>query len=67
VDFVFAWQGGTSFEQFRPSSAAAAEQTPAACAANMTGPTAVIGIGWSMVVPRVPPFAERAEKQPGRA
>ena len=55
VDFVFAWQGGNSFEAYgRPACPArAAERNRRArlALANMTGANRLlIGIGWSMVV-----------------
>jgi cation:H+ antiporter len=55
VDFVFAWQGGTSFEATGPACLPAAgggTESPCGLAlANMTGANRLlIGIGWSMVV-----------------
>jgi cation:H+ antiporter len=54
VDFVFAWQGGTSFEQFGPTCPPLGDGTESPCSlalANMTGANRLlIGIGWSMVV-----------------
>jgi cation:H+ antiporter len=54
VDFVFAWQGGNSFEQYGPSCPPLEGGTESPCSlalANMTGANRLlIGIGWSMVV-----------------
>jgi cation:H+ antiporter len=54
VDFVFAWQGGTSFERFGPECPpiGGGKESPCSLAlANMTGANRLlIGIGWSMVV-----------------
>jgi cation:H+ antiporter len=54
VDFVFAWQGGNSFEQFGPSCPPIGGGTESPCSlalANMTGANRLlIGIGWTMVV-----------------
>ncbi len=55
VDFVFAWQGGNSFEATGPACLpppGGGEESPCSLAlANMTGANRLlIGIGWSMVV-----------------
>ena len=55
VDFVFAWQGGNSFEATGPACLpppGGGEESPCGLAlANMTGANRLlIGIGWSMVV-----------------
>jgi cation:H+ antiporter len=55
VDFVFAWQGGNSFEATGPAClppAGGGAESPCGLAlANMTGANRLlIGIGWSMVV-----------------
>ena len=55
VDFVFAWQGGNSFEATGPACLPASgggTESPCGLAlANMTGANRLlIGIGWSMVV-----------------
>ena len=54
VDFVFTWQGGTSFERFGPACPPIGGGTESPCSlalANMTGANRLlIGIGWSMVV-----------------
>ena len=55
VDFVFAWQGGNSFEATGPAClplAGGGTESPCGLAlANMTGANRLlIGIGWSMVV-----------------
>jgi cation:H+ antiporter len=55
VDFVFAWQGGNSFEATGPAClpiGGTGTESPCSLAlANMTGANRLlIGIGWSMVV-----------------
>ncbi len=55
VDFVFAWQGGNSFEATGPAClplGGGGTESPCSLAlANMTGANRLlIGIGWSMVV-----------------
>ena len=54
VDFVFAFKGGNSVEQFGPSCPAleAGAESPCSLAlANMTGANRLlIGVGWSLVV-----------------
>ena len=55
VDFVFAWQGGNSFEATGPAClpiGGASTESPCSLAlANMTGANRLlIGIGWSVVV-----------------
>jgi cation:H+ antiporter len=54
VDFVFAWQGGESFEQYGSSCPPLHGGTESPCSlalANMTGANRLlIGVGWSMVV-----------------
>ena len=55
MDFVFAWQGGNSFEATGPACLpppGGGEESPCRLAlANMTGANRLlIGIGWSMVV-----------------
>ena len=55
VDFVFAWQGGNSFEATGPACLPLGEggtESPCSLAlANMTGANRLlIGIGWTMVV-----------------
>jgi cation:H+ antiporter len=54
VDFVFAWQGGNSFERFNPGCPpiGGGGESPCSLAlANMTGANRLlIGVGWSMVV-----------------
>lgn len=55
VDFVFAWQGGNSFEATGPAClppAGGGSESPCGLAlANMTGANRLlIGIGWSLVV-----------------
>jgi cation:H+ antiporter len=54
VDFVFAWQGGTSFERFGAACPPIGGGTESPCSlalANMTGANRLlIGIGWSLVV-----------------
>jgi cation:H+ antiporter len=54
VDFVFAWQGGESFEATGPACLPIDGGTESPCSlalANMTGANRLlIGIGWTMVV-----------------
>jgi cation:H+ antiporter len=54
VDFVFAWQGGNSFEQYGASCPPIGGGTESPCSlalANMTGANRLlIGVGWTMVV-----------------
>jgi cation:H+ antiporter len=54
VDFVFAWQGGTSFAEYGPSCPPldGTGESPCSLAlANMTGANRLlIGVGWTMVV-----------------
>jgi cation:H+ antiporter len=69
VDFVFAWQGGNSFEQFGPSCPPIGGGTESPCSlalANMTGANRLlIGIGWSMVVLIAFRQSRRAKRDPG--
>ena len=55
VDFVFAWEGGESFEQNAPNCPplpGGGQESPCSLAlANMTGANRLlIGVGWTMVV-----------------
>jgi cation:H+ antiporter len=54
VDFVFAWQGGTSFAEHGASCPPIGGGTESPCSlalANMTGANRLlIGVGWTMVV-----------------
>ena len=55
VDFVFAWEGGESFERFGracPPLPGGGDESPCSLAlANMTGANRLlIGVGWTMIV-----------------